>query len=411
MIAKIILDAGRGQALGVASQLMSALPILLVSVIVAKRAGIEALVDLTTLVGFSAIISTIALMGLRTQLILDRMETINFGSYCALRVLMTLVTVIAIVAFGIINNMELALVLTLALFRLGDLFLDLVLAVDQTRLESATQLYAFFVGNLVKCVAVISGIMALLLFDFGDPFPLFLAAAILYAIYATGILVVRWRAEAQVNSEGRWRVWDLIFLVRASSVFMMAQVLCSLLTSYPRLVLGSGEKSAALGVAGAALMATTLVGMVYYAVWLRWAPRLRKHRITPASVVPFLLELLVISVVGAALALTFGAKIVAAIYSIEGMVHLRLVEQILAWSVAFFALMTLANLFKPTTVPWAESITYMVGLAAAFGLHGLYGDVETWELLAVAAYGMFAVEMAFLVVLTLRRKRSVAASC
>lgn len=411
MLIKIIFAVGRAQVLGVIAQLVSALPLLLVSVVVARRVGLEALVDLTALIGFSAIISTIALLGLRTRLILEQLQTISFGGYCTLRVCMALVTVVTILVFGIVHQADLALVLMLAFLRVGDILLDLVLAVDQIRLPTTQQLYAYLAGSMAKLSATATAIVAVLLLELSDPYPVLLAAATVYAVYAAKLLRVRWRGESQLAGAKGWRVRKLIFLVRSSLVFMIAQVLCSLLTSYPRLALGSGDKSITAGVAGAALTAATLAGMVYYAVWLRWASRLGKGGLKRSSIVPFFVELALVSVIGAAIAATVGAQVTAAIYGIDGLKHLQLIQQILLWSVVFFSVMTIANLFKPSTVPWAESMTYVAGLAAAAGLHRANANVPTWELLAAASYGMLAVETAFLVVFLLRRKGSVSGSC
>lgn len=236
----------RAQTLGVLSQVLSALPLLFISMQVARTVGLRALAELTLLVGLSAVLFTLSLLGLRTALLKDRFSTINLGTYVAIRLGSGIFLLIASIALSVILNISLMLASVVALLRVGDLALDLTLAIDQVRQTEKEHLYGFLSGQAVKLMVVIfAGLCVWQMETFTAPyFPLLVAASI-HCGMAFHLIRKQCAGTPGVSVIRLARVeFGLVqALVGQALPFLAAQLLCALLTAFPRITLDVSTKS------------------------------------------------------------------------------------------------------------------------------------------------------------------------
>lgn len=394
---------GRSQLMGLGAQVLGAAPVIAMSVYLAHAVGLAAVADYGVLIGVSAVAFTLGMVGLRTRLVLDRFCGFAEDDYYVLRIVATVVMVPVILLSGLVLDAPLTLTLAVALMRSGDAALDLVMALDQVRRDDRVHMYGYLHGSGVKLALL----LALLALTEGTgllpPLTAFALASGLHAAYAWGLFLKR--RESRVGLFGSGRAAGVLQLLRHSVVFAVAQIICAFLTSAPRIALTAIPDRDLAGSAAAALSVATLIGMAYFAVWLRWVPRFGKNGLRVDSAMAFIAEMT------AALMLILGAvwlagrPAMALIYGISVPSHLDTTLWTLLSSALFFFTMTLANLFKPTRLPWAESAVYGGGLGAICLAFTLLPGASIPALLLAGASGMALLEILALAVLLLRHRR------
>lgn len=386
----------RAQTLGVLVQVLSALPMLVISVLLGRTAGFAALADFTLVVGLSAVLLVLSMLGLRTAMLKDRFEVFELNSYIAARlagvVFLAFSTLIVAAAFDI----PFILISIVVLLRIGDLALDLILAIDQVRQSEKQHLYGFLLGQTVKLAAIL--IAAAYIWWTGtvsDPFAPITFAAASYCAAAFYLLAAQYakvKVKPATKTTGMAR-GQLLPLFKLAVPFLGASLICALLVSFPRIMLGWYGDDIAAGTVAAALTVATLAGMVFYAIWLRWSPRLGREGLAPGNILLFLAEIALILVLMLLLAALFGGRATAFVYGITSESQVDVVTETLIWSIIFFAAMTTANLFKFSRQPWIESLVFIAGLVAASSVV-LYGlEVHTTGLLAAAALAMLVTQI------------------
>lgn len=405
MIKRVALAAvrvGRSQILGVGAQVLGAAPVIVMSIYLAHGVGLAAVADYAMLIGVSAVVYTLGVLGLRTRLVLDRFRAFAEDDYYAMRIIAAALMAAVVLLMGPFFQVPLMLALAVALMRSGDAALDLVMAVDQVRRDERKHLYGYIIGSSVKLALLLGFLLIGEVSGLLSPFLAFALSSGLYAAYAWWHFVKRRESRGALFGAGR--AAQLLRLLRFSVAFAIAQILCSLLTSAPRIALTSIADRELAGAAAAALSVATLIGMTYFAVWLRWLPRFGVDRLRPANVMMFIAE------ITAALVLVLGAiwlvgrPAMALVYGISAASHLDMTLWTLASCAIFFFFMTLANLFKPTRLPWAESAVYIGGLCAIFLAFGLKPGTSIPTLLLVGALGMALIEILSLAALIIRRR-------
>lgn len=353
---------GRSQLLGLGAQVLGAAPVIAMSIYLSHALGLAAVADYAVLTGASAVAFTMGMIGLRSRLVLDRFRSFDEGDYYALRIAGSLGMMLGILGYGLALGAPFMLTLAVALMRAGDGALDLVMALDQVRREDRAHMYGYIRGAAIKLALLLVAVAAGELTGLLSPYAAFALASGLYLLTAW-VQFLRRREEATRLLHGG-RLNSVARLLRHSVVFAVAQILCAVLTSAPRIALPTLTDREMAGAAGAALSVATLVGMAYFAVWLRWVPRFGKDGLQQRRALLFVAEMAVALVMILACVRLLGRPAMALVYGIETPAYLDMTNATLMACAVFFFVMTLANLFKPTRLPWAESTIYGGGIAA-----------------------------------------------
>lgn len=402
-LANRILYAGRSQVLGMGAQLIAAAPIIAMSIYLSRAVSLAAVADFALLIGASSVIFTLGMIGLRSRLVLDRFQDFAEADYYSLRMLATGAMALIILIAGIALDAPLALTLAVVFLRIGDAALDLVMAVDQVRREDRAHLYTYLNGSIFKLVTIVFALGSAELTDSVNVFVAFAFAGLIYAIYAWAIFLRRREEKGPLLGPGA--LHSMLCLTRHSAAFAVAQIICSVLTGAPRLALPSIADRDLAGAAGAALSVATVLGMAFFAVWLRWVPRFGKDGLSTHKAAMFGAEMSLGLAAMLALLWLVGAPMMAAVFALTDPAHLETARATLLASAVFFFVMTLANLFKPSQLPWAESVIYLGGIAVVLLLVAQEGAPNIPTMLLGAAAGMMATECAALAVLKLTKEK------
>lgn len=392
----------RAQMLGLSSQLIGAAPNVLMSIYLSRVVGLAAVADFALLIGISSVLFTVGMIGLRSRLVLDAFRSFDEADYYRLRIVGSGLMTFAIVAGGYLLQAPFMLALAVALSRLGDAALDLVLAIDQVRRHSREHMYGYLNGSIFKIAMIVALLAGATRSHLIAPFAAYVLASGLYAIYAWWLFMKR-REEGQPLLAAR-TTGQSMRLVRYSAVFAVAQIMCALLTSAPRLGLPGIEDRELAGAASASLSVSTLIGMAYFTVWLRWVPRFGKDELAFRNALYFLLEMISALVIIVIVLWLVGGSVIARVYAIDDAVHLASARWTLITSAFFFFVMTLANLFKPTGIPWAESAIYLGGIIAILVCSRVAPQISIPVLLLAGTLGMGLVEVLMLALLGRRQK-------
>lgn len=387
--------------LGLGTQVMGAAPNVVMSIYLSRAVGLSAVADFALLIGISSVLFTVGMIGLRSRLVLDKFRDFDEADYYRLRIVASGMMTVGIVAGGLWLKAPFMLALAVALSRLGDAALDLVMAIDQVRRNSREHMYGYLNGSIFKMAMIVTFLGGARWSDLITPFAAYALASGLYAIYAWMLFMKRREVGHPLLSAGT--IGQVMRLIRYSAVFAVAQIMCALLTSAPRLGLPGIADRELAGAASASLSVSTLIGMVYFAVWLRWVPRFGKDELAFRNAVSFLLEMIVALVLIVIAMWLVGAPIIARVYAIDNDIYLENARWTLITSAFFFFFMTLANLFKPTGIPWAESVTYLGGIIAIMICSWAVPQISIPVLLLAGTLGMSLIE-GLMLALLLRRQ-------
>lgn len=383
--------------------MLGAAPVIAMSIYLSHALGLAAVADYAVLTGASAVAFTLGMIGLRSRLVLDRFRSFDEGDYYTLRIAGSLGMTLGILGWGMALDAPVMLTLAVALMRAGDAALDLIMALDQVRREDRAHMYGYIRGSAIKLALLMVALAAGEATGLLSPYASFAVASGLHALTAW-VQFLRHREETTPLLHGG-RPRSVARLLRHSVVFAMAQILCAVLTSAPRISLLALTDREMAGSVGAALSVATLVGMAYFAVWLRWVPRFGKDGLQPRRALLFMAEMAVALAVILACVALLGRPAMALIYGIETPAYLDMTNATLIACAVFFFVMTLANLFKPTRLPWAESATYVGGLAALWLAQMALPGVTSIPVLVLAGTaGMVLLELLFFAVLVLTRR-------
>lgn len=387
-ILKKVIHAGRSQGLGMAAQVIAAIPPMLVAIYLARIEGLPAVADFAMLFAASSLALSVGTTGLRAQLLIDRFEAFAKPDYLRLRIASSATMAGAIVVAGLVIGADPMLVLAVMLLRIGDAALDLVLGFDQVTIESDGQLYGFTIGSTAKLILVSIALLAADLWSGVGTYPAFALASLLYAVLAWRTMTRRSRDLEILDG----RTPRTFLLAKVSMSFCVAQVICALLTTYPRLALKLVQDQNLAGAAAASLSVATLLGMAYYAVWLRWGPKLGRSGTWSVGSIYFILELLVVFIVSEITMYLLGPFLMAQVFAIEEPALLAVSVQTLLCASLFFLAMNITNLFKFTTAPWLESGTYTAAIAVMLVYSLVLGGRNIPQLLIIGALVMLAMQ-------------------
>lgn len=399
---KAVVHVLRAQMLGLGSQVMGAAPNVVMSIYLARAVGLSAVADFALLIGISSVLFTVAMIGLRSRLVLDQFRDFDEADYYRLRIVASGLMTVAIVVGGLLLKAPLMLAVAVALSRLGDAALDLVMAIDQVRRDAREHMYGYLNGSIVKMAMIVVFLAGGSWSDLITPFAAYALASGFYAAYAWVLFNKRRETDRPLRWPGA--LGQMIRLIRFSAVFAVAQIMCALLTSAPRLGLPRIADRELAGAASTSLSVSTLIGMVYFAVWLRWVPRFGKDEFALRDAVFFLLEMIAALLLIVIMLWFVGAPVMASVYAIDNDIYLENASWTLIASSFFFFCMTLANLFKPTRIPWAESVAYFGGILAILICGWMVPQISIPLLLLAGTFGMGLVEVLMLTLLLNRQR-------
>lgn len=401
-LATKVLQAGRSQFLGLGAQLIAAAPIIAMSIYMSRTVSLAAVADFALLIGVSSVVFTLGMIGLRSRLVLDRYRDFSEADYYSLRILATGAMALIILVAGLALGASPLLTLAVIFLRIGDAALDLAMAVDQVHREDRAHMYGYLNGSTFKLVMIVLALGTAEFTGWIDPFVAFTLAGLIHAAYAWTLFLRRREKSGTLLTSGTVRA--CLRLIRHSAVFAVAQIICAVLTSAPRLALpGIADRDLA-GAAGAALSVSTFLGMAYFAVWLRWVPRFGRDGLSTRKVAMFGAEMSLGLATMLAVLWVIGSPLMRAMFALTEAAHLQVALSTLMASAVFFFVMTLANLFKPTRLPWSESAVYLGGIAAVLLFVALESAPQIPALLLVAAAGMLITEAAALAFLKLTQE-------
>lgn len=384
-ITQSILSCANGRLAGVFAQLFHAVPVIAISVFLARYVSLESVADFVVLSGISAILLTVSMLGLRTRLIIDQLELFPLASFGFIRIATVFLLFFLIMVSGFLLEISIEICLLLAALRTGDAMLDLALGADQVQRELGSQLHSYFVGSLVKLTLFSGAIATTLFLQINNDFSLFVAAAIVYLTISLILLINACKLKFEFIFSPR----NCFSLIRESLVFLWASVICASLTSFPRFALAEITDRQLAGIEAAALSVSTFFGMVFYSIWLRWAGHFGKTGLKKKDIFTFLAENILITIGTVVVSIFILGRICAAIFDIEYSIYGGTVSRVLSWSSIFFATMNIANLFKFSRIAWAESGVYLVGFVSAAILFLVQDQLPTSQLLATSTIGMF----------------------
>ena len=389
VLTRTLYSLARAQILGILAQVIAALPIIVISVYLARAVGLVALADFTVLVGVSALALSVTLLSLRSRLLVDRLSEFDKAEYVLLRLITTCAMMAAILVAGFVIGAHALLIVAVLALRVGDAGLDLVLGIDQVELDAQTHLYAYLGGSVAKLLLVVASFIAAYMVDDLSPYAAVAGAGAIYAGIAWWQLSTRFTGAPDPAKLSRSRLWKL---AASTAAFLTAQIVCAILTTSPRIALTFVEDRELAGSAAAALSVATFVGMAYYAVWLRWGPAFGKSGATLQNTTMLVLEMSVIFIALEACFFLFSDSLMRIVFGLELGEHLRMSRITLMASTAFFFIMTISNTFKFTPLPWLESVAYLGGLVAiAIVLLG-EGGASIPLILVAGAVGMAGIQ-------------------
>ena len=353
-------DSAVQHVLGVFGQVAAVLPLLLITVYLSRRSGLETAGLFTVMVGVSAAMFSSALWGLRTSILLDRFVSLGPNNYLAVRVVAMLIASTVVVIAGVWLNLDFALVIGVILFRICDGLVDLNFAMTQVWQSTSAAIRLFAVQHLFKlailAIVIITG-MALQSFSVQH----------LFAGSGAVIMIMIWRSlihtiDRYAGKSGEItaaQVWQVFV---DAAWFAIAAGVCAVVTSAPRLSLNWLYEGDQLGVIGISLSVSTFFGMVFYTSWIRYLPRFASANVFNSTAIGFLGENFLVTVISGVFSWFVLPVIVGLVFGFGGPEQTELAKNVLIASVVFFAGMNVCNLYKVTGSPWMETVTYMFAL-------------------------------------------------
>lgn len=364
-------------------QIAGALPLLVISVYLARSEGLAAVGEFAALSGMSATTYMVAWAGFRALMVADRLETFSVRQFVFARTLLAALGTVFLVACGWAFQFAPMLVAATVFLRIGEGIVDLALGLQQVR-SSATAIRSFGVNNAVRSGVVVMPTVAAMMGWVGGGSTLVAGFSALSMLVAVVLVLPAFSRAWELGRHASAQPYSK--LLASAFWFGTAGAVCAAVTSLPRVLLPTfGLAEHQFGSAGAALSVATFFGMAFYGSWLRWAPRLRVGAVSAEQVRRFVLEtgvILTLLLVGAWFVLS---PVVVWMYRLPIGEGDWLVQQILLAAAVFFGAMNLANLFKATRAPWLETIAYLLPLGGGIAMASLLGGHVPALLLMLAA--------------------------
>jgi hypothetical protein len=363
-------------------QVGGALPLLVISIYLARSEGLSAVGEFAALSGMSAIIYMVAWAGFRGLMVADRLETFSVRQFVFARALLAVLGGAALALGGWAFGFAPALIAATVCLRAGEGIVDLALGLQQVR-EPETSIRSYGVNNAVRAGVVVVPTVAAMLGWVGGGGTFVAGFSLLSVLVAAGLVLPAFFRAWEPHRRSARPYWELL---AKAFWFGTAGAVCAAVTSLPRVLLPAFDLSEQqFGSAGAALSVATFFGMAFYGSWLRWAPRLRVGAVGVQQVRRFAFETTLILVVLLFAAWFLLSPLVAWLYRLPSGGSEVFVREILVAAPVFFAAMNFANLFKATASPWLETTAYLLPLFGGLAIAVLIGGQVPIIILLLAA--------------------------
>ena len=391
------------QAVGMIAQVAAALPLLLITLLLTRTQGLERAGQFTVVAGLSAFLFSPAAWGFRTHVVLHRFERFTARDYLAARAAAVSLACAATLVSAVLFHVPLLLGVVVVLFRAGDTLLDLDLAFNQVRRENHVALNRYALRHIAKLALLLlaCGLGLALHLPYGDLIVAGVGAAVCVAATLQMIPHLLQESHRPVTLAS---VRDLFL---HSGWFGGAEVCSTALSSAPRISLPWLYSGPAMGVAGTSLSVGGFFGMVYYTTWLRFLPAYKTQPSKRRAIRNFVLESMVISLLLAAASWFILPELVALAFKYRDATDIAMSRNVLMASVAFFASSGLVNLFKITSRPWLEPLSYVCAVAIAACCAWIFPSLRhTPALLIVLGLAMLAFTLPLLLRLLMSQPAS-----
>ncbi len=351
--------------IGMAGQVVAALPQVLITVFLARRGQLESAGLFAVATGLAAAAFTVASWGFVPHMVLERMRQFSASTYVLARATAIVVvgTITLVLGLALFPAIGLGLLLAVVVLRAADTLLELQFGFLQIQ-TAADRAILFHAGLQAGKLLLMTAVMAASsLWPAATPDRVILIGTATALAGAVAALLVQYRK----GMRGEATPAGMRKLFIQASWFGLAVVLCAIVTNLPRLSLPYAYDGERLGVAGVALTIATFFGMAFYTSWIRHYPRLAQEH-DPSRAVAFLLELGMLAALCAMAAVWPLPWLAAWLFAFDLDLFRDDVRAILLASVVFFAGMGLANLYKLRWRPWSEALVYFAALIAALAL-------------------------------------------
>jgi hypothetical protein len=378
--------------LGITGQVASVLPLFIVTVYLTRTISLEAAGLFTILVGVSAAAYSSLYWALRTSILMDRFETVGPKSYFVSRIIALVLAAAITSIVGAFYELPVQLIVLLIALKSCDGLLDLRFATTQLW-ESTEQAISQYAALHLTKVGIVIG-AALLAFLVHET--IFTTAATIGAAILFVVMMVRLKTSIGKKSLDSETVTmrSLRSVVVTAAWFAISATICALLTSSPRIALGWLYSGDLMGVVGVSLSVSTFFGMAFYTTWVRHVSNFAASGRFAATALRFMSENVIVAVLAFAAAWFVLPPFVAWVFDFSAELYVRTAQTVLAASVVFFAAMNMCNLYKPTSAPWLEAVSYLLALVVATVVawsQPQFREIEA--LLLIAACTMFTVSL------------------
>lgn len=346
--------------MGLIGQVSAALPLLLVTVFLSRWVGVKEAGYFSIYIGSSAVVYSIALWGLRSQIVLDKFRNFDSSNYLAFRWVAVSMSAVLMFVIADRGNLNLALVWVVILFRAVDSCIDLNMAFDQVNMHNSIAIKNFCTRHLSKLTIVVVSFVCGYIFDDKTMyFALVLSGFSLLVFYLSRQAYI----EAQKKSvQPSLSMGRMSAIFKAAAWFAIASVACAVITNIPRVAVVSFYDGEMLGIVGVTLSVTAFFGMVFNMTWVRALPKFSSEARNRRAARFFVLENVAISAILLLACYLFLPTVVAMIFGFQGAQNLEVSRNVMLCSVIFFLGQIFSNLFKITSKPWLESCSYALGL-------------------------------------------------
>lgn len=369
---------------GLAGQISSGLPTLLITSIISVSQGLEQAGKFTVLVGFSSTVFTFALWGFRPLIVLNKEKFVP-RLYLVSRLFMLLLSTIIILVFSEVMNYPLMFSIIIILVKSTDAIIDLNFGFLQ--LEGsyiALRDYAILHGT--KFVAV-GSVLLLSYFSLVDGINLYLIVIGSILLIASVLRLMR-SENVKLTLQGI-TFTKIKSLYIKSFVFVVANITCAFLTNSPRFFLDVFSEGDSLGVIGICLSVSTLFGMVFNTNWQRYFSNLSATNNLYKFSIRFFFQNILFAVLLAAFSFLILPYPVSIFFKIDLDMHMEIMRLIFLSFIGFNLGMSTLNLYKWTSKPIFESYSYYAAFIFPFSMAIIWEETfEIYHLLLISGLVM-----------------------
>ncbi len=366
---------------GMSAQVAAAVPLVIVTALIAHTQGLRDAGAFTIAVGLSAFIFAPAAWGMRPHIVIDNLTEFSALEYISARALTVAGASVATLILAIAMGVPALLALAVVLFRTCESAIDLDLAFTQVWHPNTKALTRFALLHTFKLIMV--AIATALSFWFrGGSAPILIVCAALVAVAAALAVLLSSVPSLPYRPISVERLWSLF---GRSKWFASANIAAAGINSAPRISLPALYSGDVLGVVGVSLSIGTFFGMAFYTTLLRFLPTFSAAESKPQAVRLFLLETLIVMMLSMLVSWSILPSITAVVFNFHSPEFMAISRNVLVANVFFSAGSCLPNLYKVTRQAWAETVCYVISFPVVVGLLALFPDLRDMPAVLVIA--------------------------